>query len=136
MFDKNFVKKALTNSTIAFQTEKDVLKAKITELERAIQNLILALSRGRKNEAPSVIFEKIDELAKQKEMAQQRLSDLEMEAKENDFNGINSKEVLQRLSSLSNGIWDLMDVNAKRRIIKCVVDKIMWDGNKIDIILS
>lgn len=136
VFDEIFCKKALVGTTKdALQLEIDTLKTKMTELDMSIQNLVAAMAKGQKDEVLTIIFNNMEELTKEKESVKKRLSELQDIEKVADFNGMNLDLVAQSLGTLNDSAWDVMDVDAKRRMIKSVVDKIMWDGKKVDIML-
>ena len=136
VFDEIFNKKVLIEtSKDVLQSEIDTLQEKITGLDMSIQNLVAAVAKGQKDEILSVIFNNIEELTKEKGNAKKRLSELQNVDKVADFNAMNLELVAQSLETLNDGAWDMMNVDARRRMIKSVVDKIMWDGKKIDIML-
>ncbi|HEX3028698.1 MAG TPA: hypothetical protein VHT34_05235 [Clostridia bacterium] len=136
IFDEIFNKKALVETTRdALQLEIDTLKTKMDELDMSIQNLVAAVAKGQKDEVLTIIFNNMEELTKEKENIKKRLSEIQDVEKVADFNGINLDLVAQSLGTLNDSAWDLMDVDARRRMIKSVVDKIIWDGKKVDIML-
>lgn len=136
VFDEIFSKKVMVETTKdALQVEVDTLKTKMDELDMSIQNLVSAIAKGQKDEVLTIIFNNMEELTKEKENIKKRLSELQDVEKVADFNGMNLDLVAQSLGTLNDSAWDMMDVDAKRRMIKSVVDKIMWDGKKVDIML-
>lgn len=136
VFDEIFNKKALIDTIKDdLQTEIDTLKTKMVELDMSIQNLVAAVAKGQKDEVLTIIFKNMEELTKEKEHIKKRLSDLQNVEKVADFNELNLDLVAQSLGNLNNSAWNLMDVDATRRIIKSVVEKITWDGKKLDMML-
>ncbi len=136
VFDEVFNKKALvetTKNTVVL--EIDTLQAKITELDMSIQNLVTAIAKGQKDEVLTLIFKNLEELTKEKENINKRISELQNVEKVVEFNGLNLELVAQSLGTLNDSTWDMMDVDAKRRMIKSIVEKIIWDGKKIDMML-
>jgi site-specific DNA recombinase len=77
----------------------------------------------------------MQETIKEKEKYGKRMSELQDIKKTAEFNEVNVEMIIQSLSNINDRVWDIMDVDSKRRIIKSAVDKILWDGNKIDLML-
>lgn len=136
VFEEIFDKKALVETTKdAVQSEIDTLQIKMAELDLAIQNLVTAIAKGQKDGVLTIIFNSMEELTKEKENIKKRLSELQNVEKVARFNGLNLELVAQSLGTLNDSAWDLMDVDNKRRMIKSVVERIVWDGKKLDMIL-
>ena len=136
VFDEIFDKKNLVETTKGtLQLEIDAFQTKMTELDMSIQNLVAAVAKGQKDEVLAIIFNNIEEFTKEKESIKNRLSELQNVEKVVEFNGMNLELVAQSLGNLNDSAWDLMDVDNKRRMIKSVVDKIIWDGKKLDMML-
>lgn len=136
VFDDILNKKVLVETTKgALQLEIDTLQTKMAGLDMSIQNLAAAVAKGQKVEVLTIIFNNMEELTKEKESIKKRLSELQNVEKAAGFNGINPDLVAQSLGTLDGSAWDMMDVDARRKMIKSVVDRIMWDGKKVDIML-
>lgn len=136
VFDEIFNKKALIEtSKDTLQSEIDAMQGKMTELDMSIQNLAAAVAKGPNDKILAIIFNNMEQLTKEKENIKKRLSELQNVEKVADFNVMNLELVAQSLGTLNDSAWGMMDVDAKRRMIKSVVDKITWDGKKIDIML-
>lgn len=136
IFDETNNRKALVETaTDALQLEIDTLQTKMTELDMSIQNLVAATAKGQKDEVLTIIFNNIEELTKEKENIKKRLSKLQNAEKAADCSELDPDLVAESLGTLNDNAWDMMDVDARRRMIKSVVDKIMWDGKKADIMM-
>jgi len=136
VFDKIIHKKDLTDTTNNdLQTGIETLQTKIAELDLSIQNLVAAVAKGQKDEVVTIIFDNIAELTKEKELIKKRLVELQAVDQIVDFNNINLEFMVQSIGDFNDSAWELMDVDATRRMIKSVVDKITWDGRKLDIML-
>lgn len=136
VFDEVFNKRALVETAKdALKIEMDALKAKMDELDMSIQNLVAAIAKGQKDKVLTIIFNNMEGLAKEKEGIKKRLSELQNIEKAADFNGMNPELIVQSLGTLNDSAWNMMCVDSKRRMIKSVVDKVMWDGKKVDIML-
>ena len=136
IFEEIYDRKTLVETTKdTLQSEIDILKAKMSEADLGIQNLVTAIAKGQKDEVLAVIFSRMEEFNKEKEDYKKRLAELQNVEKVAEFNGLNLELVVQSLGGFNESIWELMDVEAKRRIIKSVVEKILWDGKKLDMML-
>lgn len=136
VFDDIFSKNALVETTKdSVQSEIDTIRSKLTELDMSIQNLVAAMAKGQNDEVLKVIFSKIEEFNKEKAIIEKRLLELQNIDKMAELNGLNLELVAQSLGTLNDEVWELMNVDTKRRMIKSVVEKIIWDGEKIDMIL-
>ncbi len=117
----------------ALQPEIYRLRARAEELDLAVRNLVNAISRGQKEEILNIILSSIEELTKEKEDIKRELTELQNAG---NVSGLNFELISRSLGTLSGIVWDWMDVESKRRIIKSAVDRIDWDGKNIDIVLS
>ncbi len=136
LFDEMLGKKALIDITKdALPLETDMLKEKMTELDMAVQNLVAAIAKGQKDEVLTRIFSNMEQLAKEKESIKKRLSELQDAEEAANLNGINPALVAQCLGTLNDSAWELMNVAARRLMIKSAADTIIWDGEKADIML-
>ena len=136
VFDEIFNKKVLVETTKDdLQSEIDTLQTKMVELNIAIQNLVAAIAKGQKDEVLTIIFNNMEKLIKEKEKIKKRLSELENVERVAEFNRLNLELVVKNLGTLDDSVWDLMGVDNKRRMIKSVVDRIVWDGKKLHMML-
>ena len=136
VFDETLEKKDLVESTKdALEEEHEILKAKISEVDAGIQNLVTAIAKGQKDEVLSAILSRMGELTKEKEVLKIRMSKIQDADKVTEFKGLNPEVAAKSLRSLNDSTWDLMDVYDKRNMIKSVVDKIVWDGSRLDMML-
>jgi site-specific DNA recombinase len=136
VFSEVFDKKTLVrNERDTLQAEIDSLKTKIEEADLGIDNLVTAIARGQKDEVLTTIFDKMEVLTNQKKTFEKKLAELQDVEKVAEFNGINLDFVVQTLGNFNNSSWELMDVESKRNMIKSIVDKIIWDGKKVDMLL-
>jgi site-specific DNA recombinase len=136
VFEEILDEKAFIETTKdVLQSERDALQIKVVELDLAIQNLVTAIARGKKDEVLNIIFNSVEKLTKEKENIKKRLSELQNVEKAPRLNELNLVMIAQGLGTLNDSAWDLMNVSNKRRMIKSVVEKIIWDGKKLDMIL-
>ena len=137
LVDEVLGEKALVeNSKDSIQIEIDEIQKQILENEMGIQNLITSITKGHKDEIRDIMIKRMEELATEKEFYKKRLLVLKNVDKVSEINEINLELVTESLSALTDSVWELMNVESKRRIIKSVVNKILWDGKKINLLLS
>jgi len=136
VFDEKLERKDLVEAAKdILEEENDILKAKIEEVDLSIQNLVAAIAKGQTDEVLSVIISRMEELTKEKETLNKKIAQMQDADKTAEFNRLNPEMVDRSLSSLNDSTWDLMGVYDKRNMIKSVVDKILWDGKKLDMLL-
>lgn len=135
VFEDIIGKKPAGAAKDTMQLEIDALKAKMAGLDMSVQNLVGAVSKGQKDEAVTIILNNIEELTNEKENIKKRLSELQEAKKAGGINAMDVETVVQSLGSLNSSSWELMNVNARRRMIKSVADRIIWDGEQAHIML-
>ncbi len=136
LFDELFDKKKLVEDTKdILQSEADNLQSKLQETELAVQNLVTAIEKGQRDEVLNSILNRMEKLTKQKKSYEKQLAELQNADRIADFNGINLELVEQSMGAFSDSTWEMMDVENRRKMIKSIVDKIVWDGEKVDMLL-
>jgi site-specific DNA recombinase len=122
-----------TKSSI--QTEIDILKNKVFEADLGIKNILAAIQKGQPDQILSSIVERMQELITEKEYMQKALIEKQESEKVAELSGVELEKLAQSLGRLDECSWDIMDVKTKREMIKSIVEKIFWDGEKLDIML-
>lgn len=136
IFNDVSTKKNLVDTTKnEIDSEVERIKFKIEEIDIGIDNLVSMIEKGQLEKVLEKISVRIQNMMKDKEEYQARLKELEDTEKLVKFNTVNLELVTQSLQNINDSAWDLMDVESKRRMIKSVVEKILWDGKKIDMML-
>ena len=103
--------------------------------ESGIQNLAAAIAKGQKDGVLSVILSKMEELTKEKEALKKKLAQMQDAGRAAGFDGLDPDKIAGSLGALNDSTWDLMNAADKRNMIKSMVDKIIWDGKKLDMVL-
>ncbi|HEY9062357.1 MAG TPA: recombinase family protein [Pseudobacteroides sp.] len=127
-------KKVVSSNQSPLQLEKDALEKRIAELELRIQNLVFAISKGHK-EVIDILTKNVEKYTKQKENLQIKMLTLENKERDNEDGRYNPELTAYSLGSFNDKAWELMDVEDKRKIMRSVVDRIIWNGEKLDMIL-
>lgn len=136
LFDDINLRKTLIESTKdSMDSENELIKKKISEIDLSIMNIMSSIEKGQPETILQIMYKRMEELIKEKEELNKRLSEVNNVNKITDFNEINMELVSKSLSSINDSSWELMNVDAKRNMIKSVIDKILWDGEKIDMLL-
>ena len=121
--------------TDTFDAERELLKAKIREAEAGIRNMVTAIAKGQNDEIISVIMNKMDEMTKEKDEMVKRLLRMQEAVKSTEFNGLDYEMITRSLKFFSDDTVNLMDTTEKRNLITSAVEKVVWDGRKIDVML-
>jgi site-specific DNA recombinase len=117
------------------KSEIDMLRNKISEADAAVQNLLSAISKGENDEVIAIMMKRMEELSNDRRTYKKRLAELQNIEKASEFDGTNLELMAERLIDLDCEVWKLMAVEDKRRMVRSAVEKILWDGKKIDIML-
>lgn len=112
---------------------KDI-KAQIENNQKAIANLVNSLANGQESNAAKYIIEQINELDEKNSKLKEKLLQLEEKAETNVLKEANI-EIIDDIINKFASMIDTADVIQKRNLIRSVVDKIIWDGNDIDIVM-
>lgn len=122
--------------SIPLTAESDILNRRIKEKHRQISNLLYTLSSS--SHAPEFIRQvetEILELQSQiKQMEEQKFRD-KMEIKSDEKISEIQQPFSLQLTSLES-VYSHFNVHQKRELIRAVLDKIIWDGKRIAIILK
>jgi site-specific DNA recombinase len=123
----------LTKDSIVEETF--MLNKRSEEIDISIMNIISSIEKGQPDNVLSILYKRMEELSKEKDKISKRIWEMKDVDKVCEFNGFNMDLVVDNLANISKASWELMDVEAKRNMIKSVVDKILWDSEKVDMIL-
>lgn len=123
-------------------------KALLRKKEKQIGNLLLALSDSTDSPANIYIRERIDSIHKEKEELEMRIKGLTEKnnlsqhadipvppGNHADFSDSRLPILINRLSSFDRS-FDSMSVEEKRMVLKALVNKVMWDGEKLELYFS
>jgi Site-specific recombinases, DNA invertase Pin homologs len=115
--------------------ENEIIKIRIKEIDSEIQNLAVAIAKGRKTEVLSVLLAKMDSLTDEKEELLMLQKQLEIGKNLKVDEEIGVESIVQHILNMDEYIWNAMDAGEKINMIKSMVEKIIWDGKKLDIVL-
>ncbi|MBB6215997.1 site-specific DNA recombinase [Anaerosolibacter carboniphilus] len=102
------------------------IKDQIDKNNKSIDNLIKSLANNEDSLAATYIMNELEKLAKEnKELGSKINTSSDME--------LFSLEILEQSCVEFNKKIDSADFNEKRRLIQTIVDKIVWDGDNLDI---
>ncbi len=127
-------KVSISSAKISLDAEIKEIKANIDDNDKAIANLVGSLSEGQESNATKYIIVQINELDKKNSNLKERLFELEEKRESNNIKEDNIDIVDDIIIKFANMI-DTSDVIQKRNLIRSVVDKIIWDGEDINIVM-
>lgn len=127
-------KLTLTTSQNAIVNDISLLEAKIKENEQSISNLVSSLSQGQESTASKYIIKQIEEHDQQNSEMKNRLLELKESLEKTQLQN-NSLDVVKDMLSAFGESIDTVDVDAKRTFIKSIVDRIVWNGENIEMIM-
>jgi len=110
--------------------EKDTVQKKMNEIELGIQNLVLAISKSTNSEAVDVLTKNLEELTGKKEELNKKLLDIRKN-ESRDHGGCDLYITKESLGKFDDDAWQFMSIKDKRMMVRSVIEKVSWDGEKI-----
>jgi len=128
-FDKNYFKELLKKETASKRQpieETKIIQKKIDDLDRQINRL---MDLYQKETMPlDMVSERIEKLYQEKKALSKQLS----EVKEDASIDFDTEGVMAILSDIPM-VWDIADMEQKRHIMRSLIDRIIINGEDIDI---
>ena len=117
-----------------YEEEISKISKSLSKIENEISSLIKALTNASDTPAQKYITENINNLDTEKNKLLQRKAEIEGLLKSQDLSQIDFDNLKNSALSFSKG-FDKMDIEQKREALRTLVDKIVWDGEKVHIYL-
>lgn len=129
-------KKNLIDTTKDSIEEKvNILQKKLLEIDLSVKNIVSSIEKGQSDNVLTILYKRMEDLLKEKDETNKALEEMNDADKITDFNELNMELIIENLSNINDNSWELMDVESKRNMIKSIVDKILWNGEKVDMLL-
>ena len=128
------IKKELTLKTEDYENELSKISQALSNVEKKISTLVQALSGAQDSPAQKYITEKINSLDVEKTQLLQKKDELENLLKNQDLSQLEFDNVKKLALSFGHA-FDTMDVDQKRKALRTLVDKIVWDGENVHLYL-
>ena len=120
-------KKAISGNREGYDAELLTLKEKLAESESSIKALVSSLTKSAGTSAESYIMEQIQELHQTGEDMKNRLAELETLTEHQRFADQEFAFSRQMIESFAANVDDCT-VEEKRRLLRAIVKKVVWDG--------
>lgn len=120
-------KKAISGNREGYDAELLTLKEKLAENESSIKALVSSLTKSAGTSAESYIMEQIQELHQTGEDMKNRLAELETLTEHQRFADQEFAFSRQMIESFAANVDDCT-VEEKRRLLRTIVKKVVWDG--------
>lgn len=134
--DMNFKGTRDLNKRTQQHNEIQLLQDKLASSDLQIKNLARLISKEENEKIQAALLFQLEKIYEDIEKYKSGISELNSF----DVQSENSYQYLKRLNQSSSlegkSIWDMITVQEKRLILKSVIDKIVWDGVKLDVFLS
>ncbi len=127
-------KKAIASGRDGYEAEAETLRQQLNENETTIKALLKSLANASGSTAEKYITEQIEELGVTGEALTKRLGELENLMEHQKLASQEFEFFQQMISSLAANIDDA-SVEEKRRLLKAIVRKIVWDGENAHVYL-
>ena len=119
-------KKVISGSKEGYDAELALLREKHTETEERIKRLVESLSVASDTSA-KYVMEQIDELHRESETQQARLSELEALTEQSRMLHQEFAFHQEMIESFASAV-DSATLEEKRRLLRTIVKKVVWDG--------
>ena len=119
-------KKVISGSKEGYDAELALLREKHTETEERIKRLVESLSVASDTSA-KYVMEQIDELHRESETQQMRLSELEALTEQSRMLHQEFAFHQEMIESFASAV-DSATLEEKRRLLRTIVKKVVWDG--------
>ena len=127
----NALRNDIGSKNEGFEEQIEVNSKRIREIDKEISSLLNAISNGgNKTPAYEYIKEKIDKLHSEKVKFIENSEEIETLAKNRGLSRAELNEARESISSFDI-TFDKMSVTEKRAAIRCLIDKVVWDGENI-----
>ncbi len=110
------------------------LRKESADIESKLTALVDSLAELDSAAAKNQVAKRIDELSRQQETLQARITELEGLTAQNELSAGEFDILVQMLASFRATI-DLLSVEEKRAAIRTVVQKVIWDGEAAHVVL-
>ncbi len=110
------------------------LRKECADVESKLTALIDSLAELDSAAAKNQVAKRIDELGRQQEALQARITELEGLTAQNELSAEEFDILVQMLASFHTTI-DLLSIEEKRAAIRTVVQKVVWDGDTAHLVL-
>ena len=126
-------KKVISGSKEGYDAELALLREKHTETEERIKRLVESLSIASDTSA-KYVMEQIDELHRESETQQARLSELEALTEQSRMLHQEFAFHQEMIESFASAV-DSATLEEKRRLLRTIVKKVVWDGKNAHVYL-
>ena len=127
-------KKTISLNTKEHDAAITKLKKERHSVDGEIRSLVMSLMRTEGSAAHGYIEERVNALHEQKKLLSERIDEMENITKGHSLSDIEFDIIKGLLQSFS-GVFDAMPVEQKRKALRTVVRKIVWDGENAHMIL-
>ncbi|MGF7059959.1 recombinase family protein [Brassicibacter mesophilus] len=127
-------KVSIETSQNSIKAEIKILESSIRNNEQSISNLVMSLSQAQNTSAEKYIIDQINSLDEQNANMKTRLLELR-EKSDNNQHKEDGLDLMKDMLATFTNIVDSLDIHGQRSLIKNLVDKVVWDGEKVDISL-
>ncbi|MDO4473892.1 MAG: zinc ribbon domain-containing protein [Eubacteriales bacterium] len=123
----NQAKRQLLSKETSYSTELDHLEKALSDTEKKIENLVLALSQSSDSPAFAYINNQISVLHEQKLEIEKQIEYHNKLLQDQNSLLANFNILIKKLSSFPDS-FDMMSIEEKRTVLRALVDKVVWDG--------
>ena len=127
-------KSAMKSNTSEYIQQIEKLSEDLINTERKIKNLISALSNASERKASDYILNEIESLDIEKQQIEKQITDLKALSKRDELSEIEFDLIKEAMIDFGKA-FDTMTIDEKRSALRLFVNKVVWDGENVDIYL-
>jgi site-specific DNA recombinase len=130
----NEYKKELANSSI--NNEYKNINDQLRQINSSINNVVKTITLTENEDTSKILVNRLNELTSEKETLEIRLKDIDKVQSDIKEDKKNIDAIIKSLSSFASLI-DICDLREKKELLRGLVEKIYWDGEKrnVDLVL-
>lgn len=128
------IKKKLNESTDSKKNDKKLLENKLKDTEKSIENLTMQLAANSSSTAATYIIKQIEKLDSELKELKNKIDSIDDEVEQDLMKKMSIDILMDRLVYLRENI-NVLEFEQKKKLIANVVSEIVYNGEKLKIIL-
>ncbi|MHB8064392.1 MAG: recombinase family protein [Ruminiclostridium sp.] len=118
------------------KSEIQLLQDKLVSSDLEMKNLVRAVSKEENSDIQAAILHQIEQINADKMIYSNRLSELMLVDEPQKASDEEIEMLVHSLSTIDEATWDIMNEQHKRRMLNSIIEKALWDGEKLEIFLK
>jgi site-specific DNA recombinase len=116
-------------------SELQMLEKRLTSVEQSIQNMLTAISLSSNQDILVEMTKRVEALTIDKIELINSINQVKNSSNCQD-EAPDCYSIINSLSPYNDNVWDFMGVGDKREICKCIINKLTWDGEVVQLCVT